>query len=716
MRSWRRGCLYRASGNNGAQVCVADGSGYAACNCSGGGGAPGTGGGGGSSGSGVSGSGGGSGSTGIAGNVGSGGSAGTTGSGLGGASGSSAGRGGSGGGTGGTGQAGTGGTARPSWTVLVYANGDSNIGASLFSDMVEMMSASLTSDIGLYLYADFPADQLIPGTTDRFPTGTEYDRILGNGNFQTLDIKPEEDFDDPNVLSEAVRSVFASHPADRYGLILWDHGGGWRYGFGGDLQNGTRASASGMPFEVVASAVRSGLTAANLRNSPPPLEFFAFNTCLLGSPEVAAPFASLTKTFIADAEIDYGDGWDYRSTFTWLSANPAVSAADFAKQEVAFWDAHHRTSILDRLFKSHVALDTSALNSFTASVDSVVSAVRANAGATETARAFVTSLPDYFVINIDYDSGGAPIPLKDVGQVIQTLTQSPNAQISAAATAARSALSSFVLARASGSARAGQSGLNVGAGPPIQFDAFLSAIYRQLAPTWDASTHWADLIDFVRAAADSTGPSISSTGIAGNSLPFRIDDPDLLSTDFDFWSISADNRYFVFLQLMNRFYVPPGAYQFNWSGNIVAIDAIPAPVVVSLLPWREVSGSAGIELPIFKSIGLIDDGYNTYYAELLVDRTALVADLALVTIGGFPQVFSIAQLAASNAVFWPVFNYFDASTGTWNSGTGTEAVALPNGSLRFTVGAPSPGKYAFSLDAEDTWGNVTSELFPFSLQ
>lgn len=682
-----------SNGNTGAQVCAADGSGYGVCACSSTGSAgdrAGQGGAGGASGGSI-------GIAGAAGNIGSPGAAGRGGSGVAGSS-----------------QAGTGGSARPTWTILIYANGDNNIGPELFADMVEMVSANLSADIGVYVYADFVGGDPIPGTNDLFPTGTEIDRIIGNGNAQTISTKAEEDFDNPNVLSEAVRSTFAAHPADRYGLILWDHGGAWKYGFGGDTQNGTRTSFSSMSFESLAGAVRSGLSAANVKGTQP-LEFVAFDTCLLGSPEVASAFKDLAKTYIANAEVDYGNGWDYQATLSWLSSHASASATDFAKQEVAVWNAHHGSGDLDMLFKSHMALDTAALSGFSTAISSLVTAVRANGGAVSAARSFDTALPDYYVENVD-DDGFAPLSLKDVGQVLATLAQDPNSQISTAATAARSSLNSLVLAKANGAARGSQAGLNIGAGVPLEFDASMSGVYRQLTPTWNASAHWADLLDFVRAAADATGPTISSTGFAGNALPFRIDDADLLSTDFNLWSVSDDSRYLTLLQLVNRFYINPGSYQFTWTGNVVAIAATPNPVLVMLLPWREISGTNGVQLPIFKALGLIEAPSGTYYVELLVDRANLVADVAIVTVNGQSQIFQVADLAGSDVVFWPLFVYADTTTGVFDVTTGPTGLTLPAGSLAFTTAAPAAGSYGFTLEAKDIWGNQTTKLFPFTVR
>jgi len=611
------------------------------------------------------------------------------------------------------GGAGSGGTTvrPPTWTVLVYANGDNNIMPNLWTDMIEMVRAKLTPDIGLYVYADYPAGEPVPGTANVFPSGSELMHIIGNGDVETLSTKAEEDFDNPNTLSAAITSVFNAHPADRYGLILWDHGGGWRYGFGGDEQNGTRTGRS-IAVEAVATAVRTGIAGANLRGVPP-LEFFSYDTCLLGSPEVAAPLAGLARVFIANAELDYADGWDYETTFTWLAANQAASAADFARQEVALWSAHHSSLGEDVLFKSHMALDMSALGAFTTSMNTLVAAAKTSASVPSVARVFDMALPDYYMESLDATS--APIPLKDLGQILSSLAQNPAAPVASAAAAARTSLNAMVLARAMGAARGSQAGLNIGAGIPIAFTSPMSALYRQLVPTWNGGTHWADLIDLVRGGADATGPAISSTGLANNSIPFRIDDMDLLSVDVNSFTYSADKSRLIFLQLFRRDYIAPGAYQFNWTGKAFAVAATPSPVLVSLLPWREIADANGVRIPIFKASGMLQSGGRTFYTELLVDLANLRADTAIVTLNGLPNVFPIAALSGPGVTFTPLFPYAVIATGAADVMNGPTTLTIDVDSVAFTTVTLGTGSYAFSLEAKDTWGNTTTKVFPFDL-
>ncbi|HEX6766816.1 MAG TPA: hypothetical protein VF103_15080, partial [Polyangiaceae bacterium] len=102
--------------------------------------------------------------------------------------GGSGGRGGSGGGKGGTsGKGGTGGggavpdigdigddpVPERTWTIFVYGHGDHNLSYSLLSDLREMASADLGSDVNVLVLTDWDASQTIAGSDppENYPDG-----------------------------------------------------------------------------------------------------------------------------------------------------------------------------------------------------------------------------------------------------------------------------------------------------------------------------------------------------------------------------------------------------------------------------------------------------------------------------------------------------------------------------------------------------------------
>src|SRR5215470_6832433 len=179
------------------------------------------------------------------------------------------------------------GDGAPSWTVFVYGHADHNLSASLVKDMAEMSKATLSPDFQLVVMADWNASQM-DADGKNYPSGSEWYRIRGGGQPpELLETVAEQNLDDPAVLEASVTKAFRDFPADRYGLILWDHGGAWEGGYGSDTQNGTNEMPTAMPAPQLAGAVDRALKTVGL-DGPRPLEFFAFDTCLMGGAEVVS--------------------------------------------------------------------------------------------------------------------------------------------------------------------------------------------------------------------------------------------------------------------------------------------------------------------------------------------------------------------------------------------------------------------------------------------
>ena len=177
---------------------------------------------------------------------------------------------------------------------------------------------------------------------------------------------PEQDTDDAIVLEEFLDWGMTSYKADRYGVILWNHGGQWN-GFGGDYNNGERYGDSkplwykpNMKSDEIKNAITNVLTKHDLAK----LDFLSYDTCLMGGAEVLVDVHDICETYIACPEIDYGAGWNYSATLSYLKAHPDITSIEFASREVKIWDAHHSSSESDLSFKSHVAYDMSRFNEY----------------------------------------------------------------------------------------------------------------------------------------------------------------------------------------------------------------------------------------------------------------------------------------------------------------------------------------------------------------
>lgn len=383
------------------------------------------------------------------------------------------------------------------WTVVVYGHADHNLSYNLALDLSEMSRARIGEHLQVVVIADWDVGR-----------HTEWYRIRGwNREPALIHAHGEQDFDDPQVLRESIANAFAAYPAERRGLILWDHGGAWEGGFGGDTQDGTR---EGRPMTAAdaAAAVRAALAAQGIQR----LDFLAFDTCLMAGAEVAAEVADLAQVYLACAELDFGDGWDYETTLTWLSAHSRASAPDFARAEVAHWDAHHQTDS-DRLAKSHVALDLAAWSDFAAAMRGVAQAFgSAHADRLALGRAYYGAVPGYGW----YWEDALEPKLRDAGAVLAAFAQSGDAALAMRAQAAQQALGRLRLALAQGSLRQGQSGLHLEAALAYTYteDAGRLERYRARAPAWRQQSGWDALLATLAGWDDGVPPALSLTEAA----------------------------------------------------------------------------------------------------------------------------------------------------------------------------------------------------------
>jgi hypothetical protein len=412
-------------------------------------------------------------------------------------------------------------TAPPRWTIFVYGHGDHNLSPSLVTDLAEMSDASLGANVNVIVMADWDASARVDRYTDvlaiwnriipaaarsagaNYPVGTQWFRVIGGGRpLEHLRTAAEQNLDDPSVLAEAIRVAFTTYPADRYGIILWDHGGSWQGGFGSDygntrfLEEGLRRSAGGMPAQSVASAIRSGVALAGLRGVRP-LQFIAFDTCLMGTVEVAYPFRDLAQVFLAEAEVDFGDGWDYRATFTQLALNPSMTAQEFARIEMANWASHHRTATpQDMLIRSKIALDLASMDALANATRSFTTALLADPmmSTPQVARAAVRTLPAY---HPQLTQNAQSSSYRDLGQFLDNIRALPiGPALRIAATTLDAALSSTIVTSDQGTRRAlaRQRALQVTLPEWIQFTDGLEGRYRTAASEWSIATRWSELI------------------------------------------------------------------------------------------------------------------------------------------------------------------------------------------------------------------------------
>ena len=608
-----------------------------------------------------------------------------------------------------------------SWTVFIYGLGDNSLSSSLFTDLVEMLSANLGTSVKLVVMADWDSRQIIPTTTQHFPEG--YFVYLLEGSSPSLDIidsGTELALDNPAVLTAGTYFAFSQYPAAHYGVVLWDHGGAWSGGFGQDTQNGT-SQGSSMGPETVANALRTALASAGISGERP-LDFFSFDACLMAGAETVAAFSSLSKTFIGNAEIDYGNGWDYAATFTWLGTHPGATPAEFASHEVVTWDAQHASAGVDDVsLRSHVALDLSKFPAFITASKGFADAVAAGHAADFSKAAF-RSVPGYR----QQVASPSPTTLRDLGQVARSSAGGGLATVGAELAAA---IQNMRLGISRGDYRAGQDGLNVEAGPARQLSSSHLLQYATKASTWEAATGWGSALNTVISSADSTGPKLTGTltipaSPGPSALPhvdFQVTDSDVMLAEVSLVQQHPSQSNILLLEgYLSAAFIGPGRYTFTWSGAQWSLSASPTNLLISLEPWVTAAAQDGsIEIPIFAVRGHMHFSWGEDLAcTLLVDAATLQAPAVAVdqNSGSAVRLLSYFSAIDSGVLFVPEMTALDKTTGAASNFVNQYGVSIPSSGYLQIEGSPAPaGSYALLLAAYDYWANLGQTAFDLTL-
>jgi hypothetical protein len=603
------------------------------------------------------------------------------------------------------------------WTIVVYGHGDHNLSSSLHTDIGEMALADLNDKVQVVVLADWNASEQDSEGVN-YPDGLELYRIAGGGaEPELLARDPEQNLDDPALLSAFVQSAFTALPARHRGLILWDHGGAWEGGFGSDSQNGTQRGQA-MSGPEAARAVAAGLAGAGISASPP-LDFFSFDTCLMASAEVLYEFKDVAKLYIGNAELDYGDGWNYTGAFSYIAANPDASIEELALGEVSAWDDQHaEASPADYVLRSHVALDLSRADALAAAAQQLTTALVASPtfDANELARSAFFSLAGY---SRDLSEADSVFPhLRDIGQLAEQLgTATSDPAVATAALNLRRAAERMVLASSQGTARmqSRQVGINV--------EQTLGALltprrlegYAARAPGWSAATNWNQVLAFAARAA-SPEPPLAETQLV-NPEASRMALPTLLVQTEDPTAAvgqvvaaqPTEDGGLRWLGTLGRGTVgagDPGLFQ--WNGAVAAFaDGQIAPLNV----WLDtgIGPNAPTVLSIFGALRPNGPDGPRFPCMLMFDADSAVANALIVNEepDGGAQPYTVpAQFAAeafSPAVtFAPIYFDFDQNLEpSLNEGT---QMPIPAEGFAIVPKFLDAGQYFLISTVTSIWG------------
>ncbi len=216
-------------------------------------------------------------------------------------------------------------TTHAKWTFMIYMDADNNLEFYAKKDLEEIAKVGSDQNINVTVLIDRRSGEYT-GPILNIPDWESAKWFFVEKNqLYEIEDKGELNMGDSASLENFIVSVVEKYPADKYALILWNHGKGWK-GFGFDeTNNGDK---------LTLNELSNALFSAQYQLTTSPIfmiDLIGFDACLMADIETMYALSSYGKVLVASQELEPGVGWDYEAILNELTLNPSMDAFQLGK-------------------------------------------------------------------------------------------------------------------------------------------------------------------------------------------------------------------------------------------------------------------------------------------------------------------------------------------------------------------------------------------------
>lgn len=224
------------------------------------------------------------------------------------------------------------------WTVMLYQDADDKIlEEDIFLDLNEAERVGSNDNVQ------------IVAQLDRFSSG-----FAGDGNWtsarryyvtrdddlQTINSELVQDLGEVNMADSRTLVDFVvwaaeNYPADKYVLIMSDHGAGWPGGWSDpDPSTPTDNSlpiTAALGNDLYLMEIDQALGEIRAQTGIDQFELIGMDACLMGGVEIFAALAPHARYAVASQEVEPALGWAYAGFLEQLATNPGINGGDLGR-------------------------------------------------------------------------------------------------------------------------------------------------------------------------------------------------------------------------------------------------------------------------------------------------------------------------------------------------------------------------------------------------
>lgn len=210
------------------------------------------------------------------------------------------------------------------WTVMVFMNGDNDLEEWALADLNELEEVGSTDEVRFVVQLDRSTgfssrDGNWNGARRYLAVADEDPKVISSPVLEDLGTV---DSGDPQTIIDFVNWSTARYPAERYALVLWDHGDNWYVapqaasskGISYDYGSGNDLSVAHGDYE----AVLEGVSAVLGR----PLDLLGSDACTMSSWEILHVVQPHAEVYVGSQDYEDVEGWPYDSIAADLVADP----------------------------------------------------------------------------------------------------------------------------------------------------------------------------------------------------------------------------------------------------------------------------------------------------------------------------------------------------------------------------------------------------------
>jgi len=618
------------------------------------------------------------------------------------------------------------------WTVMMYQDADDKVlEKDIYVDLNEAERVGSTDRVNIVAQIDryqagYRADGDWTGAKRFYITR---DNDLERVNSQVVQDLGEVSMADGQSLIDFVTWAVDTFPADRYVLILSDHGMGWPGGWTDPVPGGR--GPSGLPLasvlgdQLYLNEIDDALEQIRAQTGLGQFELIGMDACLMAHLEVFDALAPHARYAVASQETEPALGWAYTGFLTALTRNPDMDGAGLSQlivqsyiqedqrivDDAARADLVGRGASLGGLFglsapapsaeqvarqmESAVtlsAVNLAALPNLIAGVNDLSYALsQANQKDVAQARTYAQSYTSVFGNNV-------PPSYIDLGHFAQLLKkQSRNADVQRAADRVLDALNTTIIAERHGSKKPGSNGVSIyfPNSQLYQSPAAGAPSYTAVAQRFATESLWDDFLAFhytgrrfspdqAQVVVPQAGEPVSAPGGGGVQIsPLKLSDdvaapgkPVLLSADISGENVGYVKLFVGFLdQASNSIWVADTDFLESASSREVGGVYYP--------DWGDGSEFT-VEFEWEPLTFAIDNGTDTALALFNPETYGASSDEAVYTVDGIytygdGRESRYARLYFSDGTLRHVYGF------TGNGGTGSPREIIPAAGDSFTV-------------------------------